>query len=125
MLQASEAELEAADWTIGDPLGYNDKRAEEFGDKRFAHMEGHVHNTKVRFAAFKDRNRSLTGDGIQLATVMAFSIQRAIAMHYRRCCQAEEAGQPIPQPAPVPDSVHWREAQEDSGGHDPPVELAA
>lgn len=107
-------------WSFGNPLTYNDKRAASYGRARFAHMEGHFNNTKQRFAAFKDRNRSKTLDGVQIGPCAAFSLQHAIAMYARRCKRAAEAGLPLPEVGPVPGSAHWMEAQRSQGGEDPP-----
>lgn len=125
VLQSSEADRARAMWSVGNFLGYNDTRAARYGRARFAHMEGHLNNTKVRFAAFRGRNRSKTLDGVQIGVCAALSLQHAIAMHYRRCKLADAADRPLPEVGPVPDSIHWLEARQETDTQDPGEDLAA
>lgn len=106
VLSDNPADVEDADWSFGDPLTYNDLRAADYGAARFANLEGLLGNVKKRYNVFTARNRCKKLCQAKLMVVQTFAIQHAIAMHYRRCVQAAEDGRQIPQPEPVPGSIH-------------------
>lgn len=117
VLTDDPAAVAEADWSIGNPLTYNNPKAQAYGAARFANLEGLLGNVKSRYNVFTSRNRCLRLNQMKLMVVQTFAIQHAIAMHYRRCLQADQDGLAIPQPLPVPGSIH--------DGEDPALAEAA
>jgi hypothetical protein len=93
-----------ADWKMGNPLTYNNKVSESYGEKRFGHNEGFHGALVTRFGLLKDKSWHRSREQAERNFFAVFCIMHSLAMEQRRRAAAARALAP-PEPtagAPPP-----------------------
>lgn len=99
-----KASVKDADLAFGNPLTYNDVRAEAYGRNRYAQGEGLHGSTTTRWNLFKDKAYYRRLDQARLDVLLTYCLMHGLAMEARReRAQAPPACLPKkPRPAPAP-----------------------
>jgi hypothetical protein len=90
--------LKKRDYTLGNPLTYNDPLAERYGNLRHGHGEGYFAQLARRFGVNHGKRWVRTGDRVRLESTLAFIAIHALSMEYReRNGEVPDASSPPPQ----------------------------